>query len=472
MNTWKAVIHMTDTQQVFRTSHTKAGQIAESLGMHRPLLVAGHFRNLLPSAVVFSGFHPNPDFADCSAGLDLYQNRQCDGIIAIGGGSCIDTAKGILYLLLQKEQHVPPFLAVPTTAGSGSEATDSAVVYVDGKKQSLQDRSLKPCAVILDPSVLTSLPRHQLTSCAMDALCQAVESHWSRKSTAESKVLAEKAIHRLLPGIHMLAQNNESLQTEQTKTLLEGSYLAGQAICMTRTTACHAMSYMITKTFGIPHGQAVALTIPYTIQHMLLSASMQDELARLAALLGLNSAENLPAFFLGMLSRLSLLVDMKPDTETLDFLTDSVNPERLSNHPVSLDAGTIRELYTAICGGNFSDGHSAVPSGVRLDHIAWQEDSLVLYLTGNYPAAGTAEETLCRLVIVKTLLAEAGVESVIINVNDSPLKDTDGQEVGRIQEEDFLMDVATSPDERRRVIVTLYFANENGTALTTEDVMA
>ena len=71
MNTWKAVIHMTDTQQVFRTSHTKASQIAESLGMHRPLLVAGHFRNLFPSAVVFSGFHPNPDFADCSTGLDL-----------------------------------------------------------------------------------------------------------------------------------------------------------------------------------------------------------------------------------------------------------------------------------------------------------------------------------------------------------------------------------------------------------------
>ena len=346
MNTWKAVIHMTDTQQVFRTSHAEIDQIAESLGIHRPLLVAGHFRNLLPSAVVFSGFHPNPDFADCSAGLDLYQNRQCDGIIAIGGGSCIDTAKGILYLLLQQGQHVPPFLAVPTTAGSGSEATDSAVVYVDGKKQSLQDRSMKPCAVILDPSVLTSLPRHQLTSCAMDALCQAVESHWSRKSTAESKVLAEKAIHMLLPGIHMLAQNTESLQTEQAETLLEGSYLAGQAICMTRTTACHAMSYMITKTFGIPHGQAVALTIPYTIQHMLLSASMQDELARLATLLGLNSAENLPAFFLGMLSRLSLLVDLKPDTEALDFLTDSVNPERLSNHPVSLDAETIRELYT------------------------------------------------------------------------------------------------------------------------------
>ena len=132
----------------------------------------------------------------------------------------------------------------------------------------------------------------------------------------------------------------------------------------------------------------------------------------------------------------------------------------------------IRELFTAICGGNFSDGNSAVPSGVTLNHIAWQEDSLVLYLEGNYPEAGTAEETLCRLVIVKTLLAKAGVESVIINVNNEPLKSADGSEVGRIRESDFLMDVATSPDETRKVIVTLYFANENGTALVTEDIMA
>ena len=333
------------TQQVFRFSHTELSRITEDLGMQRPLLVAGHFRSLLPDTPVFSGFHPNPDFADCRAGLQMFLDQHCDSLIAIGGGSCIDTAKGILYLMLQEELPVPAFLAVPTTAGSGSEATDSAVVYVDGKKQSLQNPALKPSSVLLDPSLILSLPQHQLFSCAMDALCQAMESFWSKSHTEESRVFSEKAIHLLLPVIRDLALRSPELSLQQASSLLEGSYLAGQAIAITRTTACHAMSYMITKRFGLPHGQAVSLSMPYVMKEMLDSPDARASLELLAPLFCIENPDAFPEWFLGMLSCLNLLPDLSADDETLSFLTGSVNPERLSNHPMQLTRETIHTLY-------------------------------------------------------------------------------------------------------------------------------
>lgn len=128
----------------------------------------------------------------------------------------------------------------------------------------------------------------------------------------------------------------------------------------------------------------------------------------------------------------------------------------------------IRELFTLIQSGSFSEGHPAVPQDVVLDHIAWQEACLVLYLTGKYPKAGTAEEILCRAAIVRTLTCLPEVEGVSFYVDDEPLKDGDGTEVGIMSEESFLENADVDAEEAELVTVTLYFANARGDALTAE----
>ena len=143
--------------------------------------------------VRFSDFRPNPSYGSVVRGVEAFRASGADAIVAVGGGSAMDVAKCIkLYSNMPpgsdylRQTVVPngiPFLAMPTTAGTGSEATRFAVVYRDGAKQSIADDSCIPSAVLLDPSCLETLPPYQKKSTMMDALCHAVESFWSVNST-------------------------------------------------------------------------------------------------------------------------------------------------------------------------------------------------------------------------------------------------------------------------------------------------
>ena len=136
--------------QMIRTSLDALSDLLSAVGMTRPLYVCSRrWTSRLPDgAPVFSHFEPNPDFDQCAAGVSMFQRKGCDGLVAIGGGSAMDTAKGIKAMLLSTSfpaallgqylgSHAYPLICVPTTAGSGSEATQTAVLYVDGQKHSL-----------------------------------------------------------------------------------------------------------------------------------------------------------------------------------------------------------------------------------------------------------------------------------------------------------------------------------------------
>ena len=174
-------------------SLAKIPAVLEKLGVRKPLAVCSNsLRPALAEALgeqphaVFSGFHANPDFQDCAAGRAMYLAQGCDGLVSLGGGSAMDTAKAIKALLVapdagavlagQWEARPLAHLAIPATAGTGSEATSIAVMYVEGKKHSLDHPALLPEAVILDPDLLASLPLYHKKSCALDALCQGIES--------------------------------------------------------------------------------------------------------------------------------------------------------------------------------------------------------------------------------------------------------------------------------------------------------
>ena len=145
----------------------------------------------------FSDFQPNPLYESVEEGVRIFHEEGCDGIIAVGGGSAMDVAKCIkLYSNMDpaenylKQTIVPnqiPFLAVPTTAGTGSEATRYAVIYYEGAKQSVTDNSIIPETVLMDASCLKTLPLYQKKATMLDALMHATESYWSVNSTKESQ---------------------------------------------------------------------------------------------------------------------------------------------------------------------------------------------------------------------------------------------------------------------------------------------
>ena len=165
--------------------------------------------------VKFSDFTPNPFYEQVCNGIKLLKQSQCDTILAVGGGSAIDVAKCIKLAVLAKEgnaaiipplvsQRLPiegaktPFIAIPTTAGTGSESTHNAVMYYEGAKQTVTNDGVLPDYAILEPSVLKTLPLYQKKCTMMDALCQGIESWWSINSTNESKVYSKKTVELIM----------------------------------------------------------------------------------------------------------------------------------------------------------------------------------------------------------------------------------------------------------------------------------
>ncbi|MBO4470246.1 MAG: phosphonoacetaldehyde reductase [Clostridia bacterium] len=306
----------------------------------------------LLSSPVFSDFHANPDLADTEEGAALFAREGCDGLISIGGGSSIDTAKAIKARLnaeceddiihsCLKNKIACPHIAVPGTAGTGSEATQIAVAYVNGIKVSLNHEMLKPDGVILDASLLDSLPPYHKKSCALDALAQGIESYWSRGANDDSRVHAYLAIIGVLDNLKNYLDGDPHAAEE----MLDASYQSGKAIQITRTTAAHAMSYMLTKRMGLAHGHACMITLPTLWEMMQEKEEMQETLRDLSEKMRLGDMRMAPKLLKGILYDLEMSIPPVPDDEVLDELADSVNVERLNNHPVKMTKEEIKAAY-------------------------------------------------------------------------------------------------------------------------------
>ena len=343
-----------------RDSLKKLPELMEKTGMHQPMIVGSEhltgilFRRVpgLLSAPVFSGYHANPDLADSEAGAEIFLRNRCDGLISIGGGSCMDTAKAIKARLNTEDDEtlkasrlesrvVCPHIAIPGTAGTGSEATQFAVVYVNGNKVSLDHTDLRPDGVVLDALLLDSLPAYHKKSCALDALAQGIESYWSRRADDDSRVHAFLAVIGVLDNLKAYLAGDPHAASE----MMDASFQSGKAIQITRTTAAHAMSYRLTKMMGIAHGHACMLTLPTLWEMMMDHEEMKETLQDLTAKMRLGDPQMVPRLLKGILYDLEMDVPPMPDDQTLDELTDSVNVERLNNHPVAMSREEIREAY-------------------------------------------------------------------------------------------------------------------------------
>lgn len=316
--------------------------------------------------VIFNDFTPNPLYEDVCKGVDLFQITKCDTILAVGGGSSLDVAKCIkLYCQMSKDDIYlnqaykdtgVKLIAIPTTAGTGSESTRYAVIYYDGKKQSVTHESIIPNIAILEPKVLKTLPLYQKKCTMLDALCQGIESWWSVNSTEESKRLSKKAVETIMQWWHEYIFENTD---ESAVQIMHAANLAGQAICITQTTAPHAFSYKITSMYKLPHGHAVAVCLPEIWDYMYKNIEkcidsrgndyLNGVFTAIAGAMGMDTVQNAIEGFKKLLAVMSISSPAslcRP--EDLKVLSESVNPVRLKNNPVALSHDAIIGLYDVI----------------------------------------------------------------------------------------------------------------------------
>lgn len=321
----------------------------------------------------FSSFDANPSWGDLKKGLAVFHACKPDVVVALGGGSVLDMAKLIALMSQQAgdlkalvldqtriQTHALPVIAIPTTAGSGSEATAFAVLYINQTKYSVAHPSMLPAEVILDARLTHGLPAAITASTGIDALCQAIESFWSCRATPASQADSEFAIREILK--HIVPAVCAPTPLHRAAMLLAAHH-AGRAINITKTTAPHALSYWLTQTFGMPHGHAVALSLPYFFEFntQVTAESAQDTrgvvyikdtMAQLFDMMGVQSGAEAKAYFLELMHSIGLetrfeKIGLDSEAKRTAWLR-GVNQVRLSNHPRKIASSDWVHVFSEI----------------------------------------------------------------------------------------------------------------------------
>jgi len=286
---------------------TRAGQLSRELGFTRTLVVAdpgirgaGHTATLLEALTaerietfLFDDFGVNPDSAMVEAGAAFARPLGIDSIIGIGGGSSLDCAKGINFVLCnggsiadyrgygKAATPLLPMIGIPTTAGTGSEAQSYAVIAdaATHMKMACGDPSAAVRVAILDPDLTLTAPRHVSAMAGYDAIAHAVETSVSTKRSPLSDLFSHQAWRLLSEAFErvMLHPTDEGARS----AMLLGAHFAGMAIEQSMLGAAHACANPLTARYGIPHGLALAILLPHVVRW---NAPVARE--RYAALLG------------------------------------------------------------------------------------------------------------------------------------------------------------------------------------------
>lgn len=300
------------TRVVFgQGSVRRLGSLAREYGGERVLLVtdpgiekAGHAERCMASlqeagleVTIFRDVQPNPTTDDVDRGLAVARARQVNFLVAVGGGSAMDCAKGINFLLTnggrmrdywgvgKATRPMLPMIAVPTTSGTGSEAQSFALI-ADAQthmKMACGDKKAACRVAILDPDLTVSMPAGVTAATGIDAISHAVESFVTLKRNPISQVLSRRAWKLLAQGFdRVLTDPNDVLARGE---MLLGAHLAGAAIENSMLGATHALANPLTAHFGVTHGWAIAVMLPHVVRYN--AAQVGALYARLACDVGL-----------------------------------------------------------------------------------------------------------------------------------------------------------------------------------------
>ncbi|MFP3811104.1 iron-containing alcohol dehydrogenase [Bacillus sp. SIMBA_005] len=230
------------------------------------------------SVFIFDQVSPNPRDNECLAGAELFRKEQASAVIAIGGGSPMDTAKAIALLgpnggipedyILGKKAYanLSPLICIPTTAGTGSEVTRSSVITLAAshKKITLKHALLRPTIAILDPALTLTVPKSITAATGVDALVHAIEGYSCKVTNPISKAMGASAMETIVKYLPKAYENGSDLEARYK--MQEGSLLAGLCFGSADVAAVHCLAEALGSLYDTPHGIANAVFLPYVMQ--------------------------------------------------------------------------------------------------------------------------------------------------------------------------------------------------------------
>lgn len=310
-------------------------------------------------AAVYSSVSPNPDVKECQACIDLIRENKCDFVVAVGGGSVLDCAKAAAVMCtaqhsvrdyMQGVQLLPqtriPLIAVPTTAGTGSEITCVSVLsdHELGIKKPLVCDGFYPSLALVDPELTWSVPRYITACTGMDVLCHALEAYWNKNHQPICDAMAVHALRLVLENLRTACDvPDDAIAREK---MAEASVIAGLAFNLPKTNCSHACSYALTTMLDIPHGEACALTIDYFTR---INAAQDDgRMQRLAQMLGYGDAFRLADAITDLKKDTGMKMDLKQyslDDRRVEELVQASNYPNLRNNLVEITEDMLREMY-------------------------------------------------------------------------------------------------------------------------------
>ena len=349
-------------------------EVVAGLGCSRGLLVSSPFfmrsgiaRQIVDASngalvSIYSGVSPNPEVSEVDACAAQIRENDIDFLVALGGGSTLDCAKAAgtvcftedsirRYLgtgVALPEKHLP-LIAIPTTAGTGSEVTCVSVLSDKelGKKGPIVSNNFYPRVALVDPELTYTLPAAITASSGIDVLCHAVEGFWSKSHQPVCDALALHATKLVFQ--HLRTAVREPDNKEARSKMAEASVVAGLAFTLPKTTSSHACSFPLTNLLHIPHGEACGLTLDYFAR---INADAQGgRLHTFARDLGFRDMYGMADAIHKLKLDIGLKVDLKEynltDEQVADLVRISRHPN-LYNNPVEITDEMLNEMYRSM----------------------------------------------------------------------------------------------------------------------------
>ncbi len=357
----------------------KLGEAVRSLGGTRVLLVtdpglahAGHPQRAMQllreadiAVYVFDGVRENPTEREVDAGVVAARAHRADCLVAVGGGSSMDCAKGINFLLTnggrmadykghgKATRPMLPSVGVPTTAGTGSEAQSYALITDERShlKMACGDRKAAFGVAILDPELTVSQPRTVTAVTGIDALAHAVEAFVCTKRNTISSMCAQAAFRHLEPNFERVLRSPFDLGARSAMQI--GSYLAGMAIESAMLGACHSSANPLTAHYGVTHGVAIGVMLPHVIRFN--AASVDQQYAELLGAVGASNGQSAGEALAARIAELTAIAGLPQSLKEcgvsstiLHLLAEEANQQWTARfNPRPVDESDFLALYQA-----------------------------------------------------------------------------------------------------------------------------
>ena len=305
---------------------------------------------------IFSGVEQNPQLSGAMETAALARKARADAVIGIGGGSAIDTAKFAAAIAGEETDALAcyhgerPFpekrlkiIAVPTTAGTGSEVTQVSVISHFSEKRTINNPVFMPSAAIVDPVLSATVPPRTTMNTGLDALAHALEGYWSVNHQPISDLMAIEAVRTVLQNLETAWREPDNITAREN--MAYASLLGGLSFALPKTAACHACSYPLSEDYHLPHGEACAFTLDSFVR-----INADDRLKALCNAVGLSGTEELADKIRALkeLAGLRTGLSQLGEVDIVKLSRDCAAHPLMNNNPVRMDEEKLRAMFEAL----------------------------------------------------------------------------------------------------------------------------